>query len=614
MNRPYSGSPGEGSDDPVTGDQWSWTLGSQQYQWLKQTLETSQSKYKFIFSHQMLGGIPNLTIAGVGPGYVRGGAGASTYFEWGGKNADGSEGFSDHRNPADFGMTPIHQLMAANGVSAYFHGHDHQYVYEKTDDGIVYQEVPSPSMTGSGFSGIYSEGDHGTFNTIEMLPNPGHLRVTVSPTQASVDYISSSSTLGTINYTYTIAPNTGGATHNLTTAASPATGGTVDPPTGSHPYAEGAVVPVSYAASSGYTFSGWSGDCSGSGACSVTMDSDKSVTANFTINTYSLTVNKNGTGSGVVTSSPPGINCGAVCSGSFDYATDVSLSSAASTGSSFGGWTGGGCTGTNECTVRMDEIKTVTAAFTLNDHILSISKDGTGSGTVSSYPGGINCGPTCSASFNYGTQVTLTAAGNSGSSFAGWSGANCAGTGICLVTMNTGTDVKATFTLVEYLVTTGVNGLGSIQRSSDGPYHYGEVVQLTALPAEGWNFTAWSGDVTGSANPANLLINANKTVTATFTQKIHTLTVSKAGNGSGLVSSMPAGISCGDTCSYDFAESTLVTLTAEPLGFSVFAGWSGSGCPMTGSCTLTMSTAKSVTAEFRYVWGIFLPLVSSPGP
>ena len=58
----------------------------------------------------------------------------------------------------DFGAMPLHQLMVDNGVSAYFHGHDHQYVYE-TRDGIVYQEVPSPSMTGAGFSGIYTEGD-----------------------------------------------------------------------------------------------------------------------------------------------------------------------------------------------------------------------------------------------------------------------------------------------------------------------------------------------------------------------------------------------------------------------------------------------------------------------
>ena len=51
-----------------------------------------------------------------------------------------------------FGTVPIHQLFVANGVSAYFHGHDHQYVYEKTKDGVVYQEVPSPGWTGAGLA------------------------------------------------------------------------------------------------------------------------------------------------------------------------------------------------------------------------------------------------------------------------------------------------------------------------------------------------------------------------------------------------------------------------------------------------------------------------------
>ena len=69
MKLPYApGTAGEGTDDPQTGDQWSWSLGVQQYQWLKTTLQNSTAKYKFIFDHQMLGGIPNKTIAGAGPG------------------------------------------------------------------------------------------------------------------------------------------------------------------------------------------------------------------------------------------------------------------------------------------------------------------------------------------------------------------------------------------------------------------------------------------------------------------------------------------------------------------------------------------------------------------
>jgi hypothetical protein len=222
MNLPYaSGTAGEGSDDPKTGDQWSWTLGAQQYQWLKTTLQNSDARYKFIFSHQMTGGIPR-SIGGVDAGYVRGGAEAAAYFEWGGRNGDGTAGFAAHRNAADFGTEPIHQLMVNYGVSAYFHGHDHQYVYE-TRDGIVYQEVPSPSLSGSGFSGIYTEGDHGTYNTIKILPNSGHLLVTVTPDHATVDYVSSTSTAGTVNYSYNIAPNSGVTTKTTVSTATTST-------------------------------------------------------------------------------------------------------------------------------------------------------------------------------------------------------------------------------------------------------------------------------------------------------------------------------------------------------------------------------------------------------
>ena len=90
--------------------------------------------------------------------------------------------------------------MVEHNVSAYFHGHDHQYVYE-TRNNIAYQEVPSPSMCGSGFSGIYIEGDYGDYQTIKILPNAGHLQVTFSPTQKTVDYVKTSRA---VNYTYSI--------------------------------------------------------------------------------------------------------------------------------------------------------------------------------------------------------------------------------------------------------------------------------------------------------------------------------------------------------------------------------------------------------------------------
>lgn len=278
MNLPYSPAAGEGSDDPVNGDQWSWTLGRTQYDWLKATLEGSSAKYKFVFSHNMLGGV-NRTVSGVGPGYVRGGAEAAALYEWGGRESETGPDIFETKRPG-WGGKPIHQLFVENGVSAYFHGHDHQYVYERRD-GIVYQEVPMPTPLMTGFTGIYTEGTYAGYETIKMLGNSGHLRITVAPGQATVDYVWSNAT--GVAYSYSILPYEPGTTYDLTIGVSPAGSGTTTPSTGVHNYNENNVVNITANAGAGYTFSSWTGDVAapGSASTTVTMNSNKTVTANF---------------------------------------------------------------------------------------------------------------------------------------------------------------------------------------------------------------------------------------------------------------------------------------------------------------------------------------------
>lgn len=162
-------------------------------------------------------------------------------------------------------------------------------------------------------------------------------------------------------------------------------------------------------------------------------------------NLFMLTVTKAGTGSGTVTSSPSGINCGSTCSANYSSGASVTLTAAAASGSTFSGWSGA-CTGTGTCTVSMTAARSVTATFggSTPTYALTLTKAGTGSGTVTSSPSGINCGSTCNASYASGTSVTLTAAAASGSTFAGWTGA-CAGTGTCTVSMTAARSVTATF-------------------------------------------------------------------------------------------------------------------------------------------------------------------------
>lgn len=171
---------------------------------------------------------------------------------------------------------------------------------------------------------------------------------------------------------------------------------------------------------------------------------------NIVVQNYNLTVTKAGTGSGTVTSSPAGINCGTDCTEPYNYGTSVTLTAAAATGSAFAGWSGA-CTGTaTTCTVTMDAAKSVTATFDTGAQlILTVTKAGTGSGTVTSSPAGVNCGTDCSEPYIPGTVVTLTATAATGSTFAGWSGV-CSGTGTCTVTMDAAKSVTATFNKVYF--------------------------------------------------------------------------------------------------------------------------------------------------------------------
>ena len=119
--------------------------------------------------------------------------------------------------------------------------------------------------------------------------------------------------------------------------------------------------------------------------------------------TYKLTAAKGGNGSGIVTSTSHSglIACGVTCEAGFVYGTSVTLSAAPSAGSSFTGWSGGGCSGTGSCTVSMTAATTVTAAFTLNTYRLTVTMAGWGAGSVitTSPSGAIDCGRICDASF-----------------------------------------------------------------------------------------------------------------------------------------------------------------------------------------------------------------------
>jgi hypothetical protein len=185
---------------------WDWTLGQSQYDWFKRTLETSDAKFKFVFAHQVVGGL----------GYEgRGGIEGVPFYEMGGFNSDSTWGFTVNRPswPA-----PLHQLMTANHVTAFFHGHDHVFVRQELD-GIVYQELPQPgyynlSNPEKSYSNTDLAAKYGYVHGV-VISSSGYLRVTVADTIATVEYVrsylpeheNSQRRNGDVAYTYTLKPS-----------------------------------------------------------------------------------------------------------------------------------------------------------------------------------------------------------------------------------------------------------------------------------------------------------------------------------------------------------------------------------------------------------------------
>ncbi|MFL5900095.1 MAG: InlB B-repeat-containing protein [Solirubrobacterales bacterium] len=411
-------------------------------------------------------------------------------------------------------------------------------------------------------------------------------------------------------------------------------------------FVKGETVKLSQSAAEGSKFTGWSGACSGTGACEVTMSEAKEVKANFDPIPYLLTVSKTGSGTGAVTSSPAGINCGSECSAEFNYGTVVSLSQEAGKGSKFTGWSGA-CSGTGECKVTLSKSEGVTANFDLiPKYALTVKKTGLGTGTVISSPSGINCGSECSAEYYEGTEVTLSQEASPGSKFTGWGGA-CSGTGTCKVTMSAAKEVTANFdkipgptnrrtiTLTKTPAGNAGAGLGSVSskpkgikcaqtcNEAVGRFFKEQAVVLTAVPSgEGSSFDKWEG----CPEPAGLICTvpagkAGKSIKAIFkgTSKAFTpaeaLTLSKGESeqnfGWGTVKA--AGLTCEAECDgtvalYQgpvtvpkFKAGKTVELKETPAFGSKFVGWTGACSGTETSCKVTMEEAKSVTAEFAAV-------------
>ncbi|HEX4381467.1 MAG TPA: hypothetical protein VH083_00900, partial [Myxococcales bacterium] len=373
-------------------------------------------------------------------------------------------------------------------------------------------------------------------------------------------------------------------------------------------FASGAQVTLHATPAVGNVFSGWSGGCSGSGDCSVTMSAAVSVAAAFVKAQVRLTVSKQDGGD--VTLNPAGTSCGTGCS-TYDYGTSVTVTVSALTGHS-ASLSGGGCAST-PCTIALTSDTSVSASFPLVKVKLNEIVQGTGSGHFVIDPIGASCGNGC-LEYDYGTQVSINAVADTGSDQTGLTIPGCHTTS-CQLTGDI--TVVAVFTLQELNYTAALSGTGtgSFTVTPDSlttcsgcfAWNYGTTVTITGIPSATSDFDAVSfcnGSSCSSCDtqPCSFVATESGTFTAAFKLKTVHLSITTAGRGQGSVKSADGKLNCG-ACTADYTYGDQVKLSTTTI--TGFQGWGGACSGQGLQCTLTMAGDQSVEGDFNNR-GIFL--------
>lgn len=272
-------------------------------------------------------------------------------------------------------------------------------------------------------------------------------------------------------------------------------------------------------------------------------------------------------------------------------AETVTLTANPGAGWYFDHWSGDLTGSNNPETIIVDDDKSITATFLQTSYTLSTEIFGTGSVTLSP-PGGV---------YPSGTTVTLTAVPNTGWVFSHWSGDLTGTVNPGTIVIDEDKDVGVNFVQEQdFSLATSVNPSTSGTISLNPPggtYNAGTVVAVTAIPANPnlWVFSYWSGDLGGTTNPTDIIMNSDKVITAHFGQiaQEYTLTTSVIPVASGAIILSPQG--------GVYPTGTVVTVTAIPINPSYwsFSHWSGAITGSTNPTTITMNNDKSIIGNFE---------------
>lgn len=288
-------------------------------------------------------------------------------------------------------------------------------------------------------------------------------------------------------------------------------GGSVtrSPDQGSYLY--GTEVQLTAVPTPGWSFVGWSGDYIGTEPVAIVpVSGNMNITATFQEDEYTVEtlIIAEGVGAGGTITVEPD-------QATYSYGDEVTFTVAPEPGWTFVGWEGEGISGTNlVTTITMTQDVVGFAHLVQNQYDLAINIVNEGIGEV---PGNGVLKDPDQTTYGHGQQVTLSAVADLGWLFSGWSG-DLSGSALTqTLTITEDKDITATFTQQQYTVTVSTQGPGVVTIDPIKPYYvYGDVVTLTPVPEQGYDFALWNGDYVGTDAPLFLAVTQDFDLEAVF--------------------------------------------------------------------------------------------------